>query len=84
MNFRPLLIALPLLALLGCGKLNMDNYKQIKVGMAFDEVVGLIGKPANCDDLMGLRNCSWEEGNSTVKVSFAGEQVLLFSSSNLK
>jgi hypothetical protein len=84
MKSRPLLATLLLLSLLGCSKLTMDNYMQIKVGMTYDEVVKLIGKPENCDDLLGLRNCSWSHASSSVKVSFAGDKVLLFSSSNLK
>jgi hypothetical protein len=33
---------------------------------------------------MGVRNCLWGDEKRSIKVSFVGGQVLLFSSSNLK
>jgi hypothetical protein len=73
-----------LLILLGCSKLTMDNYKKITVGMTYDQVVQLIGKPDKCDDVMGLRTCLWGSTQRSVHVSFADDKVLLFSSNNLK
>lgn len=84
MKYRTALAAALLLLLLGCGKLTLENYRQITVGMHYDEVVRLIGAPDNCDDVMGIRSCTWSEGQRSVKVSFASDQVLLYSSSNLK
>jgi hypothetical protein len=73
-----------LLTLLGCSKLTLENYNQIKVGMNYDEVTQLIGPPDKCDDVMGLRSCTWGDEKGSVSVSFAGDKVLLYSSSNLK
>lgn len=79
------LIALGLfLVLLGCSKLTLDNYNRISVGMTYDEVVQLIGKPAKCDDLMGLRSCTWGDEARSVNVSFVDNKVLLFASKNMK
>lgn len=80
---RLALIALATL-LLGCSKLTLENYQQIRIGMSYDEVVALIGKPARCDDLMGLRSCTWGDASGGAQVSFAGGKVILFSSTNLK
>lgn len=80
---RLALIALASL-LLGCSKLTLENYQQIRIGMTYDEVVALIGKPDRCDDLMGLRNCTWGDASSGAQVSFAGDKVILFSSTDLK
>jgi hypothetical protein len=84
MKTRTLLGLALLLALLGCSKLTMDNYNKITVGMSYDEVVKLIGKPDKCDDAMGLRTCTWGDESRSVHVNFVGDKVLLFSSSNLK
>lgn len=72
-----------LLVLLACSKLTLENYNKIEVGMGYDEVVGLIGAPDKCDDVMGLRSCTWGDEQRSVSVSFAADKVLLFSSSNL-
>ncbi|MHB1091374.1 hypothetical protein [Thiobacillus sp.] len=73
-----------LLAMLGCSKLTLENYGKITVGMPYDKVVQLIGLPGQCDDVMGLRNCTWGDDKRSVHVNFLAGQVLLFSSSNLK
>jgi addiction module HigA family antidote len=80
-----LLTATLLVALAGCGnKLTVENYGKIAIGMPYDEVIGLIGKPDACDDAMGFRSCAWGNEARSVHVQFAGGKVLLFSSSNLK
>jgi hypothetical protein len=82
-KIKNLLLAVVLLALAGCSKLTLENYGKIQVGMPEDQVFALIGKPDQCDDVMGIRNCTWKAGNSSVNVSFAAGQVLLFTSHNL-
>jgi hypothetical protein len=72
-----------LLAMLGCSKLTLENYDKITTGMTYEEVTQLIGTPEKCDDVLGVRNCTWGDEKRSVSVSFVGGQVLLFSSSNL-
>ncbi|TCJ11593.1 hypothetical protein EZJ19_15060 [Parasulfuritortus cantonensis] len=83
MKKRLLIAAGLLLALAGCNKLTVENYDKIAVGMPYDDVVGLIGKPKQCDDLMGLRSCTWGDDKRSVQVNFAGDKVLLFASKGL-
>jgi len=83
MKARTILFTSLLLVLLGCSKLTLDNYNQIAVGMHYDDVTRLIGSPAKCDDVMGLRHCTWGDENRSVSVTFAGEKVMLFSSRNI-
>lgn len=73
-----------LLTMLGCSKLTIENYNQIAPGMTYDEVTQLLGKPAECDDVMGVRNCRWGDETRSAQVSFVAGKVLLFSSSNLQ
>jgi hypothetical protein len=84
MKAKTLISAAMLLVLLGCSKLTLENYNKIEPGMSFDEVTQLIGQPEQCDDVMGLRNCSWGDEKRSVSVTFAADKVLLFTSSNLK
>lgn len=72
------------LVLLGCSKLTLEHYNQIEAGMPYDEVTTLLGKPAQCDDVLGVRTCTWGDETRSVSVSFVGGKVLLFSASNLK
>jgi hypothetical protein len=53
------------------------------MGMTYDEVVAVLGAPANCDDVMGVRSCKWGDDTHSVNVNFMGGKVLLYSSSNL-
>lgn len=83
MKIKTFLFTALLLALAGCNRLTLENYGKIQVGMSDNEVFGLIGKPDRCDDVMGIRNCSWQSGERSVNVSFAAGKVLLFTSQNL-
>lgn len=84
MKIRTILVMGLLLTTLGCSKLTIENYNQITTGMTYDEVTQLLGKPAQCDDLMGVRNCRWGDDTRSVQVSFVAGKVMLFSSSNLQ
>jgi hypothetical protein len=83
MKAGTILLASLLLALAACSKLTMENYSKIAVGMPYEDVTRLIGTPTKCDDVMGLRHCTWGDEKRSVSVTFAGEKVMLFSSSNL-
>lgn len=84
MNIRTVLTMGVLLAMLGCSKLTLENYNKITTGMTYDEVAALIGSPEQCDDVLGVRNCTWGDEKRSVSVSFVGGKVVLFTSSNLK
>ncbi len=73
-----------LLALSACNKLTLANYNKITPGMTYEEVDQLIGSPTQCDDVMGLRNCTWGDNSRFANITFAGGKVMVFASSNLK
>jgi hypothetical protein len=73
-----------LLTLLACSKLTQENYNKITVGMGYEEVAQLPGKPDECDDVLGVRSCRWGDDKHSVNVSFVSGKALLFSSSNLQ
>ncbi|MFN3544473.1 MAG: hypothetical protein ACK4UX_06445 [Thiobacillus sp.] len=84
MNRRILWAMVMATALMGCSKLTLENYNRLEPGMAYDAVTRLLGKPDQCDDIMGVRNCRWCDETRSVNVSSVGGKVLLFSASNLK
>lgn len=84
MKVKSLVGAALLLLVLGCSPLTQENYNKITVGMSYDQVTALIGKPDTCDDVMGVRNCVWGDEKRSVQVGFVADKVLFFSANNLK
>ncbi len=68
----------------GCSKVTKENYDKIKAGMSYKEVVKLIGKADECSETLGISNCKWQSGKSTIAISFFSDQVTFSSAENLK
>lgn len=83
MKIRHLVVTLILLMVVGCSKLTMENYNRLKMGMAYNEVVEIIGPPDKCSDVMGVRNCAWGNEQESINVTFAGDKVLFFIGNGL-
>jgi Domain of Unknown Function with PDB structure (DUF3862) len=81
---RSMLILALLILLLGCNKLTMENYGQIKVGSRYAEVVELLGQPDNCSEALFVRNCVWGSEEKNISVSFLNDQAILMTSKNLR
>jgi len=80
-----LIIALSLILLLAaCSRLSVENYDKLKVGMTYEEVKQLLGPPALCNDLLGVKHCRWGDEQRHVDVNFIGGQVLVFSAENIR
>lgn len=73
-----------IMVLSACSKLTLENYNKIEAGMSYEDVTSLIGKPEKCNDVMGIRNCTWGDEKRSVNVSFVGGKALLFASKNLE
>jgi hypothetical protein len=68
----------------GCSKVTKANYDKIEVGMPYEDVVKLIGKPEGCSDALGISSCQWKNGKATVAISFISNQVTIISSKGLR
>ena len=77
-----LLVATCLLA--SCSKVTAENYAKVKSGMEYKEVVGILGNPASCDDIVGFKSCQWGDAKSHITVRFAGDAVIMHSAANLR
>ncbi|HEY3431898.1 MAG TPA: hypothetical protein VGK09_05055 [Rhodocyclaceae bacterium] len=79
------LMTIAALALLAgaCSPISQDNYGKLKVGMSYDEVVAVIGKPSQCSEVLGARSCLWGDDNSNISVNFIAGQSVLYSSKNI-
>ena len=71
------------LFLAACSPLSVENYNKLKVGMSYNEVKQILGAPAKCSDVLGVKHCSWGDENRHVDVNFIGDQVLIFSAENI-
>ena len=73
-----------ILMLGGCSKITKENYDKIKVGMPYEEVLKLIGKPEGCSEALGISSCKWKSGSAVVEISFISNQVTIVSSKGLR
>ena len=65
------------IVILGCSKLNRENFDKIKVGMDYQEVVSIIGEPDKCDSSLGIKNCIWGNEEKNITVKFVADRVAL-------
>lgn len=73
------------LVLIACSsQLSLENYNKLKVGQSYDEVKKIIGDPARCDEMIGIRSCVWGDEQRGVKIGFVAGQVMVLSATNLK
>ena len=78
-------MALIALVLIACGsKISLDNYNKLKAGQTYEEVKQILGEPARCDEVIGIRTCQWGEEQRGISVNFVAGQVILLSARNLK
>lgn len=73
-----------MLLVAGCSKLTPENYAKLKMGMPYDEVTVVLGKPTSCNDTLGFKNCRWGNDKRNVTVRFMGEKTVLYSAENLQ
>ena len=79
------LVALMAVALVvGCSKINKDNYDKIEVGMTYDEVEAILGTPDEVTDAIGTKSCVWGKAPQTISIKFVGDKVVFHSAEGLK
>ena len=85
---RPLVLLVCIISLLlfmGCSKVDKENYDKIKMGMSYEEALGVLGKPDSCEDLMlKTKNCIWGTSDKQIKIKFVGDTVAWRSSKGLQ
>jgi hypothetical protein len=68
---------------LACSKVTQENYEKIKLGMAYEEVVDILGRAQECGSSIGMTNCRWESNGKYIRVQFIADKVVLFSAKGL-
>ena len=69
--------------LVGCSKLSKENYDRLKVGMEYDEVVSIFGKPDTCSDTLVAKGCTWGDELKNVTIGFLDGKVIFYKSKNI-
>lgn len=72
-----------LLLTMGCSKVTVKNYNRLEMGMTYQKVTALLGKPDQCDGAMGAESCTWGNDQRYINVKFVGDKVVLFSAKGL-
>jgi len=78
------IVVLLLMTAVGCSRISRENYDKLKVGMAYEEVVSIIGSPDSCSETFGTKTCLWGSEKKRIKVSFIGSKAVAFSSKGLR
>ena len=73
-----------LFLMMGCSKLTTENYDQLEVGMSKERVETILGEADECGGAIGIKNCKWGNEDKYIKVSFAGDKVVVFSGHGLQ
>ena len=89
-NYRSIIVIIlilflfPMLIFLGCSKINQKNFDKLKAGMEYDEVLKILGKPDNCESVLNMKNCTWEESPKNIKILIFADKVVLLSSQGIQ
>ncbi|MDH4204196.1 MAG: DUF3862 domain-containing protein [Desulfobacteraceae bacterium] len=72
------------LSIVGCNKVSKENYDKIKIGMSYEEVVGVLGKPDTCEDpVLKTKSCMWGSSDKQIKIKFVADIVAWRSSEGI-
>ncbi len=73
-----------ILALAGCSKVNKENYDKVKIGMSYEEIVGVMGKPDTCEDpVLKTKSCTWGSSEKQIRIKFMVDTVAWRSSKGI-
>jgi hypothetical protein len=84
MKIRAMILLVLICMVFGCSKLTADNYAKIQTGMAYSEVVRILGKPDSSSEALFVKNCVWGNEQQNITVNFVAEKVLLSTSRNVR
>jgi hypothetical protein len=77
------IVALFLLGAVGCSRVSKQNFDRLKVGMAYEEVVTILGSPGSCSETLGTKSCVWGSEKRQIKVSFIASKAIAYSNKGL-
>ena len=79
-----IICCLTLLVLVGCSKITKQNYQALEMGMDYSQVELLLGAPNSCDEVIGLKQCSWGSEQRFIDIKFVADKVTFYSHQGVK
>ena len=76
-------IAFALLAA-ACSRVTQENYEKLKLGMSYDEVSQILGRPTRCDESVGIRQCVWGDERHSINANFVAGKAMLYNSKDIR
>ncbi len=83
MKYSTIGVILGCVLLAACNKLTVENYDKLKTGMPYEEVKRILGAPAKCSEVLGIKQCVWGDDKRHIDVSFVGDQAVVFNGENI-
>ena len=65
-------------------KVSLENYGKLRTGQSYEDVTKILGDPARCDEVLGIRTCVWGDEQRGISVNFVAGKVMLLSARSLK
>ena len=83
-----IMVVLFVFALTACarqpGTVTLERYDKLKLGMKYDAVVEILGEPHQIQPFMGIKQCTWVNGERHIHAKFIAGRAVYFSSKGLK
>lgn len=73
----------PTFMFLGCSKITQEHYNKLKIGMEYNEVLEILGKPDHCESVLSMRNCVWEASSKSITIGIIADKVVFLSSQGI-
>ena len=81
---KKLITAAALVTLVGCSKVNLENYNKIEVGMDKTEVEKILGSADKCEEKTLHTNCVWGSEEKNITVTLLSNKVTIYSKKGLQ
>lgn len=66
------------------GTVTLEQYDKLKLGMKYDAVVEILGKPHQVQPFMGVKQCTWVNDERHIHAKFIAGRAVYYSSKGLK
>ena len=78
-----ILLVIGIWSVAGCSNVSQDNYDRLEIGMAYDDVISILGDADDCQSAVGMTSCFWGSEETYIQVRFMGKKVVFFDGGGL-
>ena len=66
------------------GTVTLENYEKLKFGMSYEAVEEILGKPDSIHPFLGIKQCTWVNGERHIHAKFILGRAVYYSSKGLE